>query len=106
PEDGRLWTSPKMDQARYQADIAERLIKIGDNKTAISIISKLKKPYLKALSLAEYVAANGTIISHDILLRHLEDAESLLKKDKEEIFDERRYDVYGFVAGTFAKIGY
>jgi thioredoxin-like negative regulator of GroEL len=104
-EDGRLWTSPKMDQARYQAEIVRRYIRLGFNDDALNLISAMKKPYVKASMIAEFVSANRSKLSKKELVSHLGEALGLLKKEKTEIFDARRFDVYGAVARGFAEIG-
>jgi tetratricopeptide (TPR) repeat protein len=104
-ESGLLWTSGKWDQARYQSQIAVRLIGLRSEKKALEVISKIKKPYLRALMMTELVEANAKRTGPEKLGRHLEEALSLLRNGKEEIFDSNRYDVYASVARNFAAIG-
>lgn len=105
PENGRLWTSGKWDQARYQSQIAVRLISMGFDKAALAIISGLKKPYLKALILTEYVAVNRKRIHSKKLAPYLENALLLLNQKNTEIFDSKRFDVLAITARNFAAIG-
>ncbi len=104
-EDGRLWTSPKMDHARYQAEKVRRYAQLQDDKSALALISLLKKPYLKAKTLAEYVSTSRPRLSPQELSPHLEQAVRSLREKKVDIFDERRFDVYGAVALGFAELG-
>lgn len=104
-ENGNLWTSAKMDQARYQAEIAKRFTGLQDDAAALRLISGIKKPYLKAQMLTNYVDASKDRLSGKALASHLETAVKLLRQKKTDIFDSRRFDVYGAVALGFAKLG-
>lgn len=104
-EDGRLWTSEKWDQAKYQSQIAKRLIAMRFNRQALELISQIKKPYLRALTLTEFVAVNKNRIPSKQLSSYLEEALSLLRRKKVDIFDSQKFDVYAIAARNFAEIG-
>ena len=104
-ESGRLWTSEKWEQAKYQSQIALRLIDMKSNRTALELISQLKKPYLRALTLTEFVAVNKNRLPAAQLNFYLEEALSLLRQKQVEIFDSKRFDVYAVTARNFAEIG-
>lgn len=105
PEDGRLWTSKKWDQANYQAAIAERLTDMRFDREAISVISRLTKPYLKASSLRRYVEVNQSRLPAEKLAPLLEQSLALLRQEKTDIFDSRLFDVFGAVGRGFAQLG-
>ncbi len=104
-EDGRLWTSGKWKQAQYQSQIAIRLIDMQFDKQALDLISQIKKPYLRALTLNKFVTANKKRISSKKLSAYLKEALSLLGQKKKDIFDSRKFDVYAITARNFAEIG-
>lgn len=104
-ESGMLWTSAKWDQARYQSQIAIKLIDMQFDRQALDLISQIKKPYLKALLLTEFFAVNKKRQPAAKLRPLLEQALSLLRTGKEAIFDSNKYDVYAIVAHSFAEIG-
>ncbi len=104
-ENGSLWTSGKWDQAKYQSQIIKRLIEMQLDKEALELISNIQKPYLKAALLTEYVVSNKKRISSKKLSVYLDEAVSLLKREKTDIFDSRRYDVFAFTSRAFAEIG-
>jgi hypothetical protein len=104
-ENGQLWTSNKWDQARYQSQIALRFIDMQFDKEALALISQLKKPYLKALMLTEFVSVNKKRLHSQKLNSYLDEALLLLRLDKTEIFDSKRYDVFAITARNFAEIG-
>lgn len=104
-EDGRFATSNKWNQAQYQSQIALRFIKMQSDKKALEIISQLKKPYRRALFLAEFVSANKNRIPKARLDLYLEEALTLLRQKKIDIFDSRKFGVYAVVARNFAEIG-
>lgn len=104
-ESGLLWTSNKWKQAQYQSQIALRFIDMRSDKKALEIISNLKKPYLRALVLTEFVAGNKSRISSKQLSLYLEEALSLLGQKKIDIFDAKKFDVYAVTARNFAEIG-
>ena len=104
-ENGMYWTSKRWDQARYQSQIALRFIDMKSDKTALEIISQLKKPYLRALALTEFVAVNIKRLPSTQLNSYLEEALKLLKQEKTDIFDSKRFDVLAITARSFADIG-
>ncbi len=104
-ESGQLSTSNKWDQARYQSQIAIRFIDMHLDKRALELISQLKKPYLRALILTEFVSLNKKRIPRQKLNSYLEQALSFLRQKKIDIFDSKRFDVYAIVARKFAEIG-
>ena len=69
------------------------------------IISQLKKPYLRALSLTEFVSVNRGRIPTRKLRVYLEEALSLLRVEQTEIFDSKKFDVFAITARSFAEIG-
>lgn len=105
PEDGRMSTSPKLQQAQYQAQIALRYGGLNLDNQAADIIRKLKKPYLRARTLTEYVMANKRLLSTVQQHKYLEEAVSLLREKETEIFDSNKFEVYGVTALAFAEIG-
>lgn len=104
-ESGSLWTSGKWDQARYQSQIAIRLMDLRDDKEALRLTAQLKKPYLRALVLTEYVAINKKHLSSKKLESHLDEALMLLRQEMVDIFDSNKIDVLAIVARSFAEIG-
>lgn len=104
-ENGSLWTSGKWEQAKYQSQIIKRLIVMQFDKEALQLISQIQKPYLKASLLTEYVISNKKRLRAKDLSIRLKEAEALLKRQKNDIFDSRRYDVYAATARAFAEIG-
>lgn len=104
-ENGSLWTSGKWDQARYQSQIILRFIDMRLDKQALGLISQLKKPYLRALILTEFVSINKKQIPTKQLGNYLEEALSLLKLKKTEIFDSKKFDVLAIAARNFSEIG-
>jgi thioredoxin-like negative regulator of GroEL len=104
-ESSQLWTSGKWKQAQYQSQIAIRLIDMQFDKEALQLISQINKPYLRALILTEFVSVNKKRISSKKLSSYLEEALSLLRLKKTDIFDSKRYDVYAITARNFAGIG-
>lgn len=104
-ESGSLWTSGKWDQAKYQSQIALRFVDMQYDKKALELISQLKKPYLRALMLTEFVSVNKKRIPARELSVYLEKALSLLRLKKTEIFDSRKFDVFAITARNFAEIG-
>lgn len=104
-ESGRLWTSGKWKQAQYQSQIALRFIDMKADKKALELISNLKKPYLRALILTEFISVNKNRIPSAKLNFYLEEALSLLRQKKVDIFDSKRFDVYAIAARSFAEIG-
>ncbi len=104
-EDGRLWTSPKMDQERYHVEIVKRYTQLQEDKSALALIALFKKPYFKAKILAEYVSTSRARLSPKALSPHLEQAVLSLREKQVDIFDERRFDTYGVVALGFAELG-
>lgn len=104
-ESGILWTSGKWNQARYQSQIAVRFIDMQSDKKALELISQLKKPYLKALILTEYVKVNQKKQSKIKLRIILDCALGFVRNGKEEIFDSNKYDVYAIIARNYAEIG-
>ena len=104
-ESGSLWTSGKWDQARYQSQIAIRYMDLRDDKEALRLTAQLRKPYLRALILTEYVAINKNRISAKKLASHLEEAIALLRREKVDIFDSKKFDVYAIAARNFAQMG-
>lgn len=104
-ENGSLWTSGKWDQAKYQSQIAIRLIDMQLDKKALELISQLKKPYLKALILTEFVSVNKKRILSKQLNAHLEEALLLLRRKRTDVFDSKRFDVLAITARNFAEIG-
>lgn len=104
-ESGSLWTSGKWDQARYQSQIAIRLMEMRDDKEALRLTAQLKKPYLRALILTEYVAINKKRHTSKKLKYHLDEAFMLLQQKNVDIFDSRRFDVFAITARSFAEIG-
>jgi hypothetical protein len=104
-ESGSLWTSGKWDQARYQSQIAIRYMNLRDDKEALRLTAQLRKPYLRALVLTEYVAINKNRVSAKKLAPRLEEAIALLRRKTIDIFDSKKFDVYGIVARNFAEIG-
>ncbi len=104
-ESGNLWTSNKWKQAQYQSQIALRYIDMKSDKEALELISQLKKPYLRALALTEFVAVNKRKIAPKKSSLYLEEALSLLRQKKTDIFDSKRFDVFAIVARNFAEIG-
>lgn len=104
-EDGRLWTSGKWEQAQYQSQIAIRYADLQLNRRALDLISRLKKPYLKALTLTEFVSVNRKRLPAIKLSPYLEEAFSLLRQEKSDIFDSKRFDVYAITARNFAELG-
>jgi tetratricopeptide (TPR) repeat protein len=104
-ESGSLWTSGKWDQARFQSQIAIRYMDLRDDKEALWLTALLRKPYLRALILTEYVAINKKRIAAKKLAPHLEEAIVLLRRKKIDIFDSKKFDVYAIAARNFAEIG-
>ena len=104
-ESGSLWTSGKWKQAQYQSQIVLRLIDMRFDKQALELISQLKKPYLRALALTEFVAVNKKRIASAQLGYYLDEALSLLRQKKVDIFDSKRFDVFAITARNFAEIG-
>lgn len=104
PEDGRLWTSEKFDQAKAQSNLSIRYVKAGEASKALSVISAIKKPYVKAHALNQHVLAHKGKLPASKLAEHLEEALRLLRTDSREIFDARRFDVYAATARSFAEI--
>lgn len=104
-ESGLLWTSGKWTQAQYQSQIARRFIDLKSDKKALELISQLKKPYLRALFLTEFVAVNKSRIPSARLNSYLEEALSLLRQKKVDIFDSKKFDVYAIAARSFAEVG-
>ena len=104
-ESGTLSTSGKMEQARYQSQIALRYMDLRDDKEALRITARLRKPYLRALTLTEYVAINKHRMPARKLAPYLEEALGLLRQEKTDVFDSNRFDVYAIAARTFAEIG-
>ena len=104
-ESGLLWTSGKWRLAQYQSQIALRFIDMKLDKQALELISQLKKPYLRALILTEFVAVNKKRIPSAQLKSYLEEALSLLRQKKVDIFDSKKFDVYAITARNFAEIG-
>jgi thioredoxin-like negative regulator of GroEL len=104
-ENGQLWTSGKWEQAKYQSQIALRFIDMQYDKKALEIISQLKKPYLRALILTEFVSVNKKRTPTPKLHFYLEEALSLLRSEKTDIFDSKKFDVFAIAARNFAEIG-
>lgn len=104
-ESGQLSTSKKWEQAQYQSQVALRFVNTQSDKKALEIILQLKKPYLRALILTEFVNVNKNRIPKSQIKSHLEEALTFLRNGKEEIFDSNKYDVYAIVARNFAEIG-
>jgi hypothetical protein len=104
-EQGTAWSSGKWEQANYQSAIASRFIRMRLNNEALALISRIKKPYLKASVLAEFVLSGKGKLPLKYLKTHLEEALLLVRNGKEEIFDANRYNVYANIARSFAEIG-
>ncbi|MBK7708485.1 MAG: hypothetical protein IPJ30_22685 [Acidobacteria bacterium] len=104
-ESGRLWTSGKWRQAQYRARIAVRYIDMRRDKRVLEIIRGLSKPYLKALALTEFVAVSRGRKPNAELRKLLDDAHSLVRTGRRQIFDSNRYDVYAIIARQYAQIG-
>ncbi len=104
-ESGLLWTSNKWKQAQYQSQIALRFINMKADKKALELISQLKKPYLRALLLDEFVAVNKKRLPFAQLNFYLEQALSLLRQKKVDIFDSKKFDVFAITARHFSEIG-
>jgi thioredoxin-like negative regulator of GroEL len=104
-EKGTAWSSGKWEQANYQSAIASRFIRMGLNGEALALISRTKKPYLKASLLAEFVLSGKGKLPLRYLKTHLEEALLLVRNGEEEIFDANKYNVYAKIARTFAEIG-
>jgi hypothetical protein len=104
-ESSSLWTSAKWDQAKYQSQIAIRLIELRLDNEALELISEIKKPYLKALILTEFVSAHKKRLPVQKLSSYLDESVSLLRLKKTDIFDSKRYDVYAIAARNLAEIG-
>jgi len=104
-ESGSLWTSGKWDQARYQSQIAIRYMDLRDDKEALRITAQLRKPYLRALVLTEYVAVNKKRVPAKKLASYLEEALTLLRRKQTDVFDSKKFDVYAITARNFAEIG-
>jgi hypothetical protein len=71
----------------------------------LRLTARLKKPYLRASVLTEYVAINKNRFPSRNLSPYLEEAVRLLRNPKIEVFDAQRYDVFGITARSFAQIG-
>lgn len=104
-ESGQLWTSGKWEQAKYQSQIALRFIDMQYDKKGLEIISQLKKPYLRASALIEFVSVNKKRIPARKLSFYLEDALSLLRLEQKDIFDSKKFYVFAATARNFAEIG-
>ena len=104
-ESGSLWTSGKWNQARYQSQIALRFVDLQFDQKALELISQLKKPYLRALMLTEFVSVNKKRIPAQKLKVYLDEALALLKLEQTEIFDSKKFDVLAITARMFAEIG-
>ncbi|MDQ3800081.1 MAG: hypothetical protein M3384_11550 [Acidobacteriota bacterium] len=105
-ESGSLWTSGRWEQARYQSQIAAKLIEMRLEKEALRLIAQIGKPYLRAQLLTEFVKENlPSRKSAKNLRPHLEEALSLVRGGRQEIFDSNKYDVYAIIARQFAEIG-
>jgi len=104
-ESGLLSTSGKWDQAQYESQIAVRLIDMRFDKEALQLISQIQKPYLRALALTEFVMVNKRRIPSSNLILRLDEALSLLRTKKTDVFDSKRFDVYAITARSFAELG-
>jgi hypothetical protein len=104
-ESGLLSTSNKWQQAQYQSRIALRFINIKSDNAALEVISQLKKPYLRASVLTEFVAASKQRLPPAKLSSHLEEALSLLRQKEVDVFDSQKFDVLAVAARNFAEIG-
>ena len=104
-ESGLLWTSNKWKQAQYQSQIALHFIDMKSDKQALELISQLKKPYLRALILTEFVAVNKKRLPSARLSSYLAEALSLLRQKQTDIFDSKKFDVFAIAARNFAEIG-
>lgn len=105
-ESGSLWTSGNWDQAKYQAEIALRFAKLRADKEALKLISQIRKPYLKADMLTEFVLMNKNKLPGKTLVRYLDEAVSNLRRPIDEVFDARRFDVFGKTGRAYAEIGH
>lgn len=105
-ESGSLWTSGKWEQAKYQAEIALRFARLRADKEALKLISQIRKPYLKAEMLTEFVLMNKNKLPGKTLVRYLDEAVSNLRRPLDEVFDARRFDVLGKTGRAYAEIGY
>ncbi|MBX3293409.1 MAG: hypothetical protein KF881_11025 [Acidobacteria bacterium] len=105
-ESGSLWTSGKWEQAKYQAEIAIRFAKLRADKEALKLISQIRKPYLKAETLTEFVLMNKNKLPSKTLVRYLDEAVSNLRRPIDEVFDARRFDVFGKTGRAYAEIGH
>ncbi|QQS31686.1 MAG: hypothetical protein IPM50_08290 [Acidobacteriota bacterium] len=105
-ESGSLWTSGKWEQAKYQAEIARRFAKLRADKETLKLISQIRKPYLKAEMLTEFVLMNKNELPDKTLNRYLDEAVSNLRRPFDEVFDARRFDVFGKTGRAYAEIGH
>jgi hypothetical protein len=105
PESGLMSTSGKWDRAQYESQIALRLMDMHFNKDALQVIAQIQKPYLRALALTEFVSVNKKRLSSSSLIPYLNEALALLRRDKTDVFDSKRFDVYAILARSFAELG-
>lgn len=103
-ESGALWTSKRWELAQYQSQIAIRFINLKADRQALELIAQIKKPYLRALTLTKFVELNKNRLPAEQLRPRLEEALSLLRRQKTDIFDSRKFDVYAVAARVFAEI--
>lgn len=101
PESGMMSTSPAREKADYMSKIAEKFIAIKRYDSALSVISVIEKPRIKAQTLVKLAVGQNSKNS----LNLINQAYLLVKNKKESFLDANKYEVLNQIALGYSQIG-